>query len=723
MKNKLRKRQFFYRMFLVLSVLIFAFLFVLTGILELRALKAQNEKQTAELHDRAMNFSARLNQEVEKFANLAAKLNEVSWVRHVMSDSPILNTGISGFRRTEIAAEIGIYASILNRADSLHVVFPRHDQAIGKLGWTTLADCLSEIGIPGAEREKVLFLLRDESRSSVFSVRTGERGFLNSGMLLIQRIDATTAPRAKLLLFFSERSLLKFLSMDEVQMLESVRFYSSSGEDIYRLQGDGKNRGVGYTYQSAFPSMDLRYEIVLRAESAHPLLPLLILFSFLIGSMALAAGSGWLLTKRMYSPIQQLMTHVGVDAETVGDESEAMSRVFSRLMEDRQRNEQQVQQYLLFARMHYLQRLLWGEYDEERLEAKLREYCIPFTREMNYAVLLLHVGEKSVARRADLAALVQGTLAEMGMVYEWVEARENEFFAIVYQQDGETLRQMLEQLECRCQEMEAYGTGFDVLASAVASGMDALPILYQGLTEQYQQKNNLLAHIERRKQYFLPIGWEENLVHDVRAGNERGMGKTLVLLERENLRMYGDAAALRHLAVYLLSVIHRLLDETGIDSPDVTAAIGRAIAASAGAESFAAIRQAFELLCQERKAQYDRLVPQRAEQVRDYVQAHFCEYSLTQQAVAERFDMTASSMSKLFKSAYGVNFVDYLRNIRVDRAKELMAGGMTNLAQIAKAVGYENDLTFKRAFQKCETLTPHAYLQERARTAHRGVFR
>ena len=120
--------------------------------------------------------------------------------------------------------------------------------------------------------------------------------------------------------------------------------------------------------------------------------------------------------------------------------------------------------------------------------------------------------------------------------------------------------------------------------------------------------------------------------------------------------------------MYLLSVIHRLLDETGIDSPDVTAAIGRAIAASAGAESFAAIRQAFELLCQERKAQYDRLVPQRAEQVRDYVQAHFCEYSLTQQAVAERFDMTASSMSKLFKSAYGVNFVDYLRNIRVDRA-------------------------------------------------------
>ena len=107
MKIKLRKRQYFYRLFLVLSVLIFAFLFALTGILELRALKAQNEKQTAELHNRAMNFSARLNQEVEKFANLAAKLNEVSWVRHVMSDSPILNTGISGFRRTEIAAEIG----------------------------------------------------------------------------------------------------------------------------------------------------------------------------------------------------------------------------------------------------------------------------------------------------------------------------------------------------------------------------------------------------------------------------------------------------------------------------------------------------------------------------------------------------------------------------------------------------------------------------------------
>ena len=94
----------------------------------------------------------------------------------------------------------------------------------------------------------------------------------------------------------------------------------------------------------------------------------------------------------------------------------------------------------------------------------------------------------------------------------------------------------------------------------------------------------------------------------------------------------------------------------------------------------------------------------------EYVQARYCDSSLSQQDLADQFQLSRSAVSKIFKNAARVNFIDYLHLLRVQKAKEYFDAGATNILEIARKTGYENDITFKRAFQRVESVTPKKYI-------------
>ncbi|MCL6459856.1 MAG: helix-turn-helix domain-containing protein [Gorillibacterium sp.] len=62
-----------------------------------------------------------------------------------------------------------------------------------------------------------------------------------------------------------------------------------------------------------------------------------------------------------------------------------------------------------------------------------------------------------------------------------------------------------------------------------------------------------------------------------------------------------------------------------------------------------------------------------------------------------------------------VNFSDYLQLLRVHRAKEYFDANVKDIAEVAKKVGYENEITFKRAFHKSEFLIRRNYVQQKLR--------
>lgn len=91
-----------------------------------------------------------------------------------------------------------------------------------------------------------------------------------------------------------------------------------------------------------------------------------------------------------------------------------------------------------------------------------------------------------------------------------------------------------------------------------------------------------------------------------------------------------------------------------------------------------------------------------------YLQEHLAEeISLT--VLAERFHLSAQYISQLFKSEIGVNFLAYLTNIRMEKAKKLLLSSSLSIAEISEQAGYGDYRVFTKVFKKSEGVTPSQY--------------
>lgn len=96
------------------------------------------------------------------------------------------------------------------------------------------------------------------------------------------------------------------------------------------------------------------------------------------------------------------------------------------------------------------------------------------------------------------------------------------------------------------------------------------------------------------------------------------------------------------------------------------------------------------------------------EKIKIYIGRNY-QKNLTQDFISCLFYLNRSYLSQLFKAKTNQKFVDYLNQVRIGKAKELLSGSDRKMYQIAKAVGYDNVKYFFRVFKKYEGVTPEQY--------------
>ena len=94
-----------------------------------------------------------------------------------------------------------------------------------------------------------------------------------------------------------------------------------------------------------------------------------------------------------------------------------------------------------------------------------------------------------------------------------------------------------------------------------------------------------------------------------------------------------------------------------------------------------------------------------------YLQEHLAE-EVTLSILAEEFHLSAQYISQLFKSEIGVNFLSYLTNIRMNRAKKLLASTDLPISEVSQQSGYADYRVFTKAFKKSEGVTPSQYRKD-----------
>jgi YesN/AraC family two-component response regulator len=101
---------------------------------------------------------------------------------------------------------------------------------------------------------------------------------------------------------------------------------------------------------------------------------------------------------------------------------------------------------------------------------------------------------------------------------------------------------------------------------------------------------------------------------------------------------------------------------------------------------------------------------------RDYITHFVVEFlkenyaqDISLELMAEKLNITGGYLSTYFKDKTGTNFIDYLNEVRITKAQEMLRHSNRKIQEVAKRSGYQNMNSFNRMFKKFSGITPSEF--------------
>lgn len=99
--------------------------------------------------------------------------------------------------------------------------------------------------------------------------------------------------------------------------------------------------------------------------------------------------------------------------------------------------------------------------------------------------------------------------------------------------------------------------------------------------------------------------------------------------------------------------------------------------------------------------------------IKAYLNKNYAQ-NITLKEIAESLYISQSYLSSVFKEYTGINFNNYLRDIRIEKAKELLVSG-AKVYDVAKEVGYTDQKYFSTIFRKSTGYLPKQWAKHNAK--------
>ncbi|UKS29516.1 AraC family transcriptional regulator [Paenibacillus sp. HWE-109] len=111
-----------------------------------------------------------------------------------------------------------------------------------------------------------------------------------------------------------------------------------------------------------------------------------------------------------------------------------------------------------------------------------------------------------------------------------------------------------------------------------------------------------------------------------------------------------------------------------------------------------------------KKSRYEEL----SSNVISLVQEQYMDPNLSLVSVADTVGMSPAYLGRLFKKMTAKSIPDYILEVRIDKAKELLAYSNASINDIAEQVGFASSPYFFKVFKKTNGVTPNDYRQKAA---------
>ncbi|KRE86301.1 hypothetical protein ASG89_09755 [Paenibacillus sp. Soil766] len=400
-------------------------------------------------------------------------------------------------------------------------------------------------------------------------------------------------------------------------------------------------------------------------------------------------------------------------------------RPVGRLVTNNEQLQQKLKDQMPFLRHAFFERLLKGEFASDSEIELLMEHLGIRMEGNGFVVVLLHLRDHDNEEVLSTDMLLQRELHRLLLREYFSTSTEIE----VYLHDVESsklaaiiggtfssqevridfIRELLEETKEEMGQLHGMHPVF-----AIGSVQPS----YKGIARSYEEAKYALNYNiwhrgkdtvwfeqlpKESHKYYFPTDTEQRLMNVVRAGETEQLQQMMEELFDENF--VHRTLSLQMLQLFIANLIGNMLK---LSEQLLTTDLGEAIPVLAKqADSLEGARAVYHQLTeillaitdagrQRKKSGNIELV----HQLVTYLQDSYSNPDLSLSAVADYFQLSETYLSRIFKEHTGHAFSDYLEELRMKRAGELLQDTDLPVSVIVKEVGYQSSNTFGRAFKR-----------------------
>ncbi|NOU91692.1 helix-turn-helix domain-containing protein [Paenibacillus sp. LMG 31456] len=476
----------------------------------------------------------------------------------------------------------------------------------------------------------------------------------------------------------------------------------------------------------------------------------------LAGIGVLLAGIGWIIivTRRNYKPIESIMNRVqvysnqkqkngGTVHKKANDEFKIIESAMDQMIEQFNEYSLQQEKFLTVKRQDDFRYLLQQSQASTVKDGRRTLIIEPYQAWRGAAVVIIEIDkefrfnqayshqDKSLLKFSLLKATKE--IAEDRSCTVWVEwLSDNRLGSVYFSNDEE--QAFLEQ----CEQMQKTLRGWvsDNLSFTVTIALGPYVADVTNIQGSYAAAHEALnykatlgcnrminqneIYVEHQEEVYDHLQMIRSIIQLFRLGEEEWTERFLSLFAKLRLGMFSNDE-FRSLADY----VHYQLHKEMLKLPDDFRAVWEDVYLPElkdlleRCETFDELQTDLyrflqmvqtELSSSRESGSKYALIPK----VRAYIDQHYADPDLSLEQLGEMFGVTAKYISQIFKEGSGQKFVDYLADVRIEKAKLLLEQTDKTLQEIGNEVSYVHLYSFTRVFKKVVGMTPGEYRKNAA---------
>lgn len=213
--------------------------------------------------------------------------------------------------------------------------------------------------------------------------------------------------------------------------------------------------------------------------------------------------------------------------------------------------------------------------------------------------------------------------------------------------------------------------------------------------------------------YQFTVDQEIRIINSVKAGDfERAEAVIREVLDEERLRSM-PVELCKCLMFDLVSTVMRAINAAEEFSGNrgaiwnTLSPTESLLSCQSVVEMKAVVTELLEKVCAYISEQKNSRVTKLRDDITNYVERNFADQNLNVNMIAEAFGKNPTYLSRYFKEQTNVGLLDFINQVRIRHAKELIQNNATMTVQeVVEQVGFLNSAALIRVFKKYEGITP-----------------